>query len=810
MNIYLKKFIFNYPVLFILLLLLIIFFPVLFLNKALFYRDITNLEMPLSFYTVNSFKNLEIPLWNPYIFSGIPNTGLQPPIFYPSILFFLIFPYHIALGLLLVIHLFFAGLGVYKICRYWDIGKTGSLIGGMIFSLNGCMLNISDTYYMLFSISWIPFIFLYSEKLIHEGKIKNFISLVIFSSLQLATGRLDYFYFTQMLIWSWVLLNYLGSGNLRNFKPLVKKTTLLFSAFLISFAALFVQILPSIELLKTTERRDGVTLEYATFSSLHPLQLINLAFNNFFGNPFYNNGISQLLRSSEKDHVLLIYNLYVGLISITFLFYSFYKFKTNKKVIYLSTLFFLFFLIALGRHSFIFNLFYNYLPGFNAARYSIKLFIISIFSTCLLIAIGLDNFLKFENKKTLAKIILFIFTFISLFTIILVLFKSNLINYLNETINAKITNLDFIFSSIFTTFGFYFVFIILFLCFYFDKITKQKFKILLLLLIGLDFVNINQKNLWVADSNILEHKPQILKDIETISDDKRLYYIFRHLDSKVITSNSLEALTDLKSKIDTMYYNLNIIYQINDSYGGYPAFPYKQNILSDILNNEKIPNKNKVLFMRIMGIRFYIWHLLNQGLYTPPDTDNFKLLKTYNDSFIQLWEIKNYQSRFTFRTKAIVTDSEKTLLDALLNPQLYNFKNDMVFLLKDDNYEKAFSLIKKSNSDNINVSEVKLLEETNNTLLIDVNVKESGYLVIASNYYEGWTATDNSSDTPLLKANFYQNAVRLGSGKHSIRLIYKPRSFLIGSIVSLTTLFLFLLVSFIYLITLNKSYKPIE
>jgi len=72
---------------------------------------------------------------------------------------------------------------------------------------------------------------------------------------------------------------------------------------------------------------------------------------------------------------------------------------------------------------------------------------------------------------------------------------------------------------------------------------------------------------------------------------------------------------------------------------------------------------------------------------------------------------------------------------------------------------------------------------------IEIAVASSGgwYLILSDSYYPGWIATIDGVPAPILPADCALRAVRLPAGAHKVAFRYLPASFLLGSIVSLTS-----------------------
>jgi len=792
---------FLHPSLIVLGLLILIFFPQLFLGKALFYRDLSIQDYPLTMYVIDTIKNGQFPLWNPYLFSGFPQmASLQPPIFYPTTYLFFILPFHLGLAFSLIIHLFLAWLGVYLLCRYWNFAKETSLIAGVIFAFSGFMFEIHSMYYILLAITWFTYIFLYTEKFLNNSNLKNFLLLVLFCSLQLATGRLDYFYFTQMFLWSWILYRLIDVKFQRDF--LIKKIPLLILAFGTSILLLAIQIIPALELVQTTRRYTGMDVDIATTWSLHPIQLLQLAFDNLFGTVIDSRGISVLLTNKDKFG-FFIYNLYIGIPAIFLALYALYK--KDKKAIFFSIIALIFIIFSLGNFTPIYKVLYNYLPGFSLLRYPIKLIFIPIFCIAIMAITGLELFIKEENKIRFYKISLVSLISMTAILVLSFIFRNSLISSLSSALSSydpnsyRFSNLNFLFESVLFSLAVLGVFTLLIASLSKGKITVKRFSILMVTLICLDLSISNISNLYLIDKNDFYKKAPISIDIDTKIGDKNLYKIFQSGSLLFPIIDSSRVISDYKNNLLSMNYNLSMLYKFQNVYGYYPGEPNDiivfTTALLDQYPNIKLSSKEKADILKMMGVRFIVWSKYNKKF---TDNQNYNFLNLYPNG-LELWEVKNYQPKISFKTKAVVADSQAKICEAIMNSKKYNLNiNETAFIFYNDEFKKASSLVPKSKDSKIKENSVKLVKETANTLILDASVSESGYLIIANRFDKGWKALDNGKETPILKANYYQQGIRIGSGNHKIELVYKPASFTLGLKISLVTLML-LLISLVFL-----------
>lgn len=71
-----------------------------------------------------------------------------------------------------------------------------------------------------------------------------------------------------------------------------------------------------------------------------------------------------------------------------------------------------------------------------------------------------------------------------------------------------------------------------------------------------------------------------------------------------------------------------------------------------------------------------------------------------------------------------------------------------------------------------------------NRFHVTVGGTSGGWLVVREGWYPGWTATVNGEDVPVLRVDHAFRAVRVPAGDAQVEFVYRPRSFLVGAIVS--------------------------
>ena len=74
---------------------------------------------------------------------------------------------------------------------------------------------------------------------------------------------------------------------------------------------------------------------------------------------------------------------------------------------------------------------------------------------------------------------------------------------------------------------------------------------------------------------------------------------------------------------------------------------------------------------------------------------------------------------------------------------------------------------------------------TENEIAIVTNSNSPAVLVVTDTYYPGWKATIDGNDTQILRANWTLRAAAVPQGEHTVIMRYEPVSFTVGKIISI-------------------------
>jgi hypothetical protein len=164
-------------------------------------------------------------------------------------------------------------------------------------------------------------------------------------------------------------------------------------------------------------------------------------------------------------------------------------------------------------------------------------------------------------------------------------------------------------------------------------------------------------------------------------------------------------------------------------------------------------------------------------------------------------EIKIYKNTEVFPRAFVVHNAEvikneQEILDKLDSSD-FDLRNSIII-------EKDATIGFK-NEKMIDNSTVNITQYEFNSISINANLENDGFLVLSDSYYPGWKAYVDNKETEIYKADYLLKAVYLSRGTHVVEFKYEPLSFKIGFFLSVVT-FIFILGYFIlsYIRKINR------
>jgi hypothetical protein len=149
------------PALALALFVLCLYAPLLFTNRVLASGDILHYFVPYRDYAAASLRGGHIPLWNPYIFLGVPFlANPQAAALYPLHWPLIWLPVTKQIYWSAALHTWLLGLGGYWLLRRWGAGGWAALAGGLVLCGSGFVGGLLGHINQLNGVAWLPWLLL--------------------------------------------------------------------------------------------------------------------------------------------------------------------------------------------------------------------------------------------------------------------------------------------------------------------------------------------------------------------------------------------------------------------------------------------------------------------------------------------------------------------------------------------------------------------------------------------------------------------------------------------------------------------------
>ncbi len=235
----------------------------------------------------------ELPLWNPYIFTGMPflATG-QHSALYPLSLIFYLIPLPRAYGIFTLLQLWIAGLSMYFLARVLGMGRLASVTASLAYELSGFFV-VSVVFPMIIAAaSWLPAILACIElalRRLREGR-KSPIPFVVlgafFTGLHFLAGHPEISYYVAMVAVYFALARLLTFYiRIRQPSFLVKSILALGTMAAAGAGLGAIQFIPLYEVVRLNFRQGMVTLKDVLGWAYPTRQVLTFLIPDFFGNP---------------------------------------------------------------------------------------------------------------------------------------------------------------------------------------------------------------------------------------------------------------------------------------------------------------------------------------------------------------------------------------------------------------------------------------------------------------------------------------------------------------------------------------------
>jgi hypothetical protein len=730
-----------------LLVFLFLFRAFFFAGGMFFERDTTVIEIPARKLCAELLESGNFALWTDDMGMGQPFlANPKNAVLYPTTLLYLVLPFFTAFRLHYLLHVLVCWLGLFTFGKTLRLSARASFLGASVFVLSGMFLSSFEFYNHVAALAWMPWVLVAASREARSPALRVCGTAVLWGLMILA-GTPEVLLMTALLVAALLLFSGKGRG---------RRTALICLSLVFSLFLTAAQILPSVELSRRSERRDGLSPIWP----LEMVQLPNLVFPHFLGND-RQPGRSDFWGWHMFDkHYPLYYSFYVGFGAfLLFLFGSGRPWDDRRK--WLLAAFVLLFLVSNGRYSPFFFL-YRTIPFLSLMRYPVKFFLGSVFALSFLAAIGYDDLAASRGPKktrggTLAGLaasaVFLYFVFkgpvLGFLTRLFVIDREASVRALGRSLETGLLVLALATALIAAS--------------SFRRTPKALVSWGLAALVVFDLAAHNRHINPVVDESFFS-RPEILSTLgspvrvfreesyqpdlkEKIADNPRFLAYLR------------ESLYPYTAMTEGVRYVLD-----GDFYG---LFPRSHNDL-----RRKILALEKEDLARALDLLGCAVRIGERALL---DRDAELVSIEGVPTAVERVAERDIRPTIVFETVTATSPDEK--IRQFLDPGFDPERRAIV--------EKDLRI--SANAAEAG-AELTILEESPGRGRYRTILSNPGILVIPGNYARGWTARLDGERTEVFEANLFSKGVAAPEGRHEIVLRYSPQSFRLGGLISLVSL----------------------
>ncbi|MGB9664377.1 MAG: YfhO family protein [Ignavibacteria bacterium] len=775
-------------------ILLYLFFSDVFFGSLTFISGDITTSMAMKNYLAYAREVGTQPLWDPYIFMGMPAyiTSIDLRAF-DLILYILhniesifqAFTNEQSAGP--TFYFYILAITTYAFLRYKNLDRLTALFASIAVTFSTAMIIFIPIGHntKMITLCMIPFLFLALERLQHKITFFDFLFLIIVIHIQLLSAHIQeifYSYFAVLIYFIYFLIRYLLKKESKTIFNLLKVGVIFVFASLFAAGMSIDQYWAIYEYNPTSIRgtssilekanpqakksSGGLDYDYATNWSFSPGEMLTWIMPSFYG---YGNSVYQgELTQNQPVEVNTYWGQmpfvdvpqYMGILIFVFGLMGMYFNRKNPFVQFLTILVVISVLISFGRtFPILYDLMFYHFPFFNKFRVPSMILNLVQIAFPILAAIGLYSIYKFKHgevKINTSIINYFIYFFAALFLIFIVFsspIKDWYIGLLRDSQKIHPQLYEYTFNMFYEDSLIAFAVAIaglgLSLVYLRGKLNYQVLVIALIILTVFDLFRISSRGMRKYDETQLQKEFETPEWVKAIKQDTS---IFRILNLK--NDGSLGSLNH--------HSNYHVSFLLQDFYGYSGAKPRAYQDLIDVANLT-----NPTLW-RMFNVKYIITE-------KPIPSEDFNVIYQDDKTTVHLNKLALPRAYFVQRFEKM--------------PSL-----DFLNKIKNNEIEPA-EVVQFSPETNLDFEKVdppdttayvKITKYVFENIEMDVNASGNNLLFLGDTYYNiGWKAFIDGKETKIYRANHNGRAILVPPGKHKVEFRYEPLSYYLGKNISL-------------------------
>lgn len=759
--------------------------------------DTLNQFLPYKSVALEAIRSGEVPLWNPYLFSGSPMLAdPQNSLLYPSQIFFFFLQLPIAFAVTHYVHVFILAFGTYKLLRlYCD--QLPSLAGTFAFTFSGSVFVRAaggGGFPHVQTLAWIPWIFFCLESYWFRRNPLWMIACAVVIAMQVMAGFPTFAFYTMLTVGIYLLYRLVSLIIQRRWRFALE--TILWGSIMFLIAAMVsaVQWLPTAEFISLASRARP-DIGFVQQNSMPVINIITSILPELFG--------SALTQTAIQETYWAEHNIYIGGLSVILALLYVVQLRNHKNIdsaVYLL-LTIVSLIIAFGAHNPAYIWLFNHVPGFSQLADPGRMTILFAFFLSIVSALGVQYLADWlptasTRIRSLLKWSAIGLSLCLLCGLLILTFGRDTLTVIAEPMIQhrygpeaieKLQELDTLYNTQILTISIFLgvslaASFLIYLRMH-SRLSARRFILFCLLIIivdvgffalrmtsRIDLFNSLEEEIHVD----VKQSPAYLTTFNHETDRFRVLPLNSMAFNNQGSQYRLSAITGYNPLILKSY--MQLLGVIRDS----PIDPADRVPMITSYNSP---------LLKLLNVKYLVSYELLQ---------DEQLDLVYKD-YPYVYELNQPENAAFMVYHAEFFENDEQVISRINEP---SFEPTRTVLLDQGLQEISFDTIQTSITP---VSHISIHDSTYNSLTIDAYTESPGWLVVSEIYYPGWKAYVDEEETPIHKANLALRTIYLNSGNHEVKFIYEPDSFRYGLVLSLAGLLL--IIVFIITLLVNRVEK---
>ncbi len=356
----------------------------LFFTHDLSRSDIWHLHYPLKHFYAAGLSEGRLPLWCPHVGTGLPlHAEGQVGALYPlNLLLFGLLPLPLAFNWGILLHGLLAGAFAAMFARQVGASRGGSLVAALVFAFSGFLITHLKHINMTAAAAWLPLLLLLLERYAAHGRRRILAAVGLVTGVMFLAGHPQIAYYNLLAAAAYSLFLFLGAWH-RGPARALRFAAGAGAAVALGILTASAQILPTLDLAQQGPRKGGLTYEEATEWDYVPAYLLTFLLPKHFGDPGMLEPVPHPDAGSKQTPQRLqgfkpaegtrnfFWEIsgYVGILPLCLALAALFLGYRNPRTWLLAGGTAMALILVLGKHGGLVNVLYAALPGFDMFRF---------------------------------------------------------------------------------------------------------------------------------------------------------------------------------------------------------------------------------------------------------------------------------------------------------------------------------------------------------------------------------------------------------------------------------------------------------